>query len=291
MSDILLIGKGFLGEKIHSLFGSSITMETADIVPGTDFFLDVTNPGQCSRAMRKASPETVILTASLAGVDYCERNAEKAFAVNGYGVKNVAEAIREFSPEAKLVYFSTDYAFDGKKGNYNENDSVNPLGVYAKSKVKGEREAMRLDDFLVLRVSTLYGFNSREDKMTYTRMIIENLRAGKKILASKQVTSPTFIDDCARAALALVEKKQCGIFHVAGPESFSRSAWAQKVAESFDLDSGLIEEVAELPGQVAPRPADSSLDTGKLLSAGIKMSPPSVALEKMRGQMEKEGVL
>jgi len=291
LSDFLLIGNGFLGKKIHSLCRDSYKIKTADISDGNDFFLDITNAEQCLKVIRKAGPQTIILTASLAGVDYCERHKKEAFSVNAGGPANIAGAIKEINPEIKLVYFSTDYAFDGKKGNYNENDRANPLGVYAKSKVKGERESIKADDFLILRVSTLYGFNSPDDKRTYTKMIIENLSLREKVLAGKQVTSPTFIDDVANATIKLIEKKECGIFHVAGPKAFSRFDWAHKVAWAFGLDETLIEEIESIPGQVAPRPKDASLNIGKLKAKGIKMDSSTKSLLLMKEQMEKGGVI
>ncbi len=291
LSDILLVGKGFLGQKIYSLYCNDYKIKTAGITEGNDFFLDITNPEQCLKVIRKANPLAIVLTASLSGVDYCEKHSREAFAVNAVGPKNIVNAVREFNPAIKLVFFSTDYVFDGQKGNYDENDMPNPLGVYAKSKLKGERESMKADDFLILRLSTLYGFNSPKDKQTFTRMIIENLSIGEKVFASKQITSPTFIDDAAKATIKLIEKKECGIFHVAGPKAFSRGDWARKVAWAFGLNESLIEEVESVPGQIAPRPKNSSLNIGKLLETGIKMHSSTESLLLMKEQMEKEGVI
>ena len=163
------------------------------------------------------------------------------------------------------------------------------MSVYAKSKLEGEKLVSSLPGHLILRTSTLYGFNHAEDKMNFAKWALTELKAGKGIkVVSDQKTNPTLIDDLAEASARLVELDEEGAFHCVGSEALSRYDFVKKIIEVFGLDASLLEETdSQTFVQKAKRPADSSLNIGKLESKGISMHDCLSGLQEMKRQMEE----
>ncbi len=311
MSKVLVIGAGFLGRKLVEVFSKNgfkveatslrkklnkivFTISAEDggieepLPANLPFSLDITGKKAVEEFFKKSKPEIVILAASLTNVDYCEEHPEEAEKINVEGTKNVIEECKKSN--SKLVFYSTDFVFDGEKGNYSEIDKTKPLCVYAKTKLEGEKlieKNLQKENFLILRTSTLYGFGIDFDKKPFTDWVIESLKSGKKINAVfDQITCPTLIDDLANATLKLVQKKKCGLYHAVGSEAISRFDFAKKIAKIFGLDESLINEIksSEL-FQKAKRPKDSSLGISKLENEGIEMSNVEQGLKEMKRQM------
>ena len=98
--------------------------------------LDITNAVEVSKTISNYSPDYIIHTAAITNVDYCELNTAECEKVNVTGTKNLFDAAKKNGTH--FLFLSTDFVFDGKKGNYKETDKPNPLSVYAKSKLEGE---------------------------------------------------------------------------------------------------------------------------------------------------------
>ncbi|MFH1545319.1 MAG: SDR family oxidoreductase [archaeon] len=281
-----MVGKGFLGEKIKNVFSEKdLQISTAGIEKGCDAVLDLTNREKTIELIKKLNPNTIILTASISNVDYCELHPKEAESVNMLGTRNIVDACKE--TKSKLVFFSTDYVFDGAKGKYNEEDSCNPINHYGKTKEEGEKIVKELEDSLILRPSTLYGFNSLDDKNTFVKFVVKQISQNQEVSASTQITSPTLIDDLADATLNLIEKNAKGVFHTAGSEAISRYDLAKKIAEIFSLDESKIKKVDLIPGAKARRPENSSLDIKKLTEEEISMSTIELGLKKLKFQLKE----
>lgn len=290
MKKVLLIGVGFLGEKLLPLFQKNGFEVKGTSIDGKNFLkLDIVDKISVEKVFQNFLPNIVILTASLTNVDYCEEHPAEAQKVNVDGVENVAEACKKFN--SKLVFYSTDFVFDGEKenGNYSENDKVNPLSVYGKTKLEAEKrigEIFPEKNFLILRTSTLYGFGKNFDKKPFTDWVVESLKAGKSInVVSDQITCPTLTDDLANATLRLVRKNKNGLYNVVGSEAISRFGFAKKIAKVFELDSELILEIdSSKLLQKAKRPKNSSLNISKIEIEGIGMSNVEKGLIEMKLQ-------
>ena len=143
---VLVTGaSGMLGSDLVFL----LTAAGYDVLARPRAELDIADPGQVSRSLRELRPEVVVNCAAFTKVDDCETNA-RAFEVNAEGVANLADACGHAG--AQLVQISTDFVFDGTKGSpYSEDDPVNPVSAYGRSKRAGEEEAMRLPGSLVVR--------------------------------------------------------------------------------------------------------------------------------------------
>jgi dTDP-4-dehydrorhamnose reductase len=243
--------------------------------------MDVTDAAAVSETVRKLKPDWVVHCAAMTGVDSCETNREAAWNVNVDGTKNLVHACR--ASGAAMVYVSTDYVFDGKKGNYKETDVPNPLNYYARTKLAGEMIASTLEKYMVVRSSVIFSAK----KNNFVSWVLESLKAGRTKVVTDQINSPTLAAELAECMLELIAKKAEGVYHAAGAERISRYDFARKIAKDFGADEKLIMPIktAEL-GQKAVRPADSSLDIEKVKRLCIVFSNVDGALRKLKGMKE-----
>ncbi len=295
MRKVLVVGaSGLLGQYMMSTgrdMGLHMTGTYNDTVLADDkemVRMDMTDRDSVARIFQERRPDLVMLCAAMTNVDRCEREPDKAYAVNMEGTLNVAMECR--SADARMAYVSTDYVFNGlKKGRYHEFENPDPLGVYARSKLQGEQVTMDAsEDNLVCRVSVIYGWNRSSGKDNFVTWIIRSLRKGEAIrLYRDQWVSPTYAPAAARDIMELAIKGARGLYHTSGPDCLSRHEIGLMVAEAFDLDPRTISPVdtADMP-LMAARPARSCLSVEK---AEAELHRPMVrmreGLEHMRRHM------
>ena len=270
---ILIIGGGsLLGSALAKVFTISPNTEVIFTYCNQPFdraiFLDITNVNQCQRSISQLDPNCVILVAARTDVDYCELNQNDSFRTNVEGVHNVVKACSG----RKLVYFSTDSIFDGAKGNYRENDLANPINYYSKTKFCGELATQSLDDHLILRICMLYSHTI--DYPKFINWLIRSLSKKTMVsVATDLYSTPTFIDDIAKATFELVQNNLRGIFHVAGASSHSCYEMAGLISSIYGFDKQLITPVtAKELKRTALRPKYSTLNIQKLNDQGISMN-------------------
>lgn len=223
--------------------------------------MDITKKEEVFRVMKKFSPDVIIHTAALTDVDKCEINKKMAHLINVKGTENITKYAANFN--CKLVYISTDYVFDGKKGFYKEEDDTNPINFYGFTKLEGEKiVSQKCDDFIIARTSVVYGL----EKNNFFTWIFENLKKGESIkIIKNQFVSPTLNLDLCEQIIALLKKDSKGYFHTAGGERISRYGFALAIADFFKLNKNLIIPVdMEDIDWIAPRPKDSSLNISKI---------------------------
>ena len=267
MMKVLIIGgSGLLGTKLYELlnekeFDVCATFFQNRIKKNNFFEIDITKKDEIDFLLKKISPDVVVHTAAFTNVDGCEKNKEKALLVNAKGTENIALASEKNN--AKFVYISTDYVFDGMKGCYDENNVVNPINYYGFSKLEGEQAVMKIcSSWVIARTAVLFG----KKKGNFVTWLIDALRSGKKVtIATDQFVSPTVNDDLSEQLTLLIEQDVTGMFHTAGGERLSRYEFALVVADIFDLDKTLIiPSKMEAIQWIAKRPRDSSLDVSKI---------------------------
>ena len=224
--------------------------------------LDKTSFKRVTAAIEQFDPDVVVDTAAFHAVDDCETERELAWDVNASGTRNAAVASDRVG--AQFVYLSTDYVFSGtpSEAPYSESDPVSPCNYYAKTKYAGEQAARIADRATVLRPSVIYGLSS-DNFLTWT---LEKLEAGTQIdIVDDQVSRPTYAPDIARAVVEVAAGGHTGVFHATGPESVSRYDFTLTIAEACGYDPTLVSPTTtEELGQIATRPADSSLDSTRL---------------------------
>lgn len=217
---------------------------------------DVADPGS-KEILRTCRPDLVIHTAAYTDVDGCELNPQKAYRVNALGTKHVAEACKAL--DVPMVYISTDYVFDGKKGKpYTESDAPNPINIYGRSKLEGERFIRSLlEPFYIIRTAWLYGRGGRN----FVKTILQKAQRGEVVrVVDDQVGSPTYSRDLAKAMACLIEGAPFGTYHLTNSGSCSWYEFAERIFALAGLrGSDLIPIPSQELGRPAPRPSYSVL--------------------------------
>lgn len=275
---ILVLGaSGMLGNDLVKTLG------LRHEVIGKDFNdFDITNKEITREKILDINPQIVVNSAGFTNVDGCETEVEKAFLVNADGAKNVALACEE--GKIKLVYISTDYVFDGKKGeSYLEDDTPTPLNIYGKSKLKGEQYIKEItEDFLIVRTEWLYGKKGKNFVST-----ILNLAGVEKELkvVDDQIGSPTYTKDLAYAIGVLLEHNLKGVYHVTNRGICSWYQFALKILELGHIEGTKVTPVSsDIYNRPAKRPAFSALNCSKFeKETGLTLRPWEDALREDAG--------
>lgn len=210
-------------------------------------------------ALRASGARAVLHAGAMTDVDACERDPERAWAVNVGGSEQVARACRALP--ARLVAISTDYVFDGECGPYGEDDLPNPRGVYARTKRAGEEAALLLaPDRAVARVAVVYSGRPGA-KATFATQIVEKLSRGEPVKAfSDQRVSPTLAGNAAEMTLELLlETDYQGVLHASGATVLDRVEFAQRVARRFGLQGEIVPVRTAEVKLPAPRPLRGGL--------------------------------
>jgi dTDP-4-dehydrorhamnose reductase len=291
MSNHLIIGaSGQVGEYLMRGAASAgfTAVGTYQSHPVADFQrLDIRRPAEVQALMTALRPSVVYLPASLANVDYCELHPAEGFAVNVEGVRHVVRQANEVG--AKLIYFSSDYVFDGQAGPYREDDSANPVCEYGRQKLLAEHHvALHAQNYVIVRTTVVYGWERQGKNFIYR--LLDTLKAGRILkVPVDQVGSPTYAPNLAQAVVELALGDAQGAYHVAGPQRANRYEFACEAAHVFGLDKGQIEAVATSDlGQTAARP----LDAGMLMDkASAKLTIPLVGYQEgLRAMASERGM-
>jgi dTDP-4-dehydrorhamnose reductase len=278
---VLVTGaKGQLGVELLEVLGQDHDVVGLDLPE-----LDITKP-EATRVIADARPAWVVHAAAWTDVDGCERDPARALLVNGEGTRRVAEACRAVG--AGVVYLSTDYVFDGRKGApYVETDPVSPLSAYARSKVAGE-EAVRAvaPRWAIVRTAWLFGVSGKN----FVKTIVEKAAVGGPLrVVDDQVGSPTYARDLAEAIGQLVSRDLTGTYHLTNAGSCSWYAFTCAIVEEAGLAHVAVAPMttAEL-GRPAPRPAISVLANPAWVASGMRpLRPWREALSAMLADWKK----
>jgi len=252
--------------------------------------MDITDEASVRRAFKQSRPDAVFHCAAMTDVDKCEEDQEAAIKVNSEGTRTISRQAALSS--SYIAYISTDYVFDGAKGNYIESDPTNPVSAYGWSKLLGE-EVVRSSgaDFLIARSSVIYGAQPAMGKVNFALWLLESLRARKPVtLLTDQCVSPTLNTSLAGMLLESFEKHLTGTYHMAGATRVSRYEFGSALAGTFGLDQSLIRAATALDFQgrwKAARPPDSSLDVSKATSI-LQTKPLALndALKELREEID-----
>jgi dTDP-4-dehydrorhamnose reductase len=227
-----------------------------------DLTVDITEKEQTLKSIVTTAPRVVVHTAAETDVDRCETDQDLAQRINVGGTANIAAACARVG--AKLILISTDYVFDGLKGNYSETDTPNPISYYGLTKLEAEKiVASASSESLTIRSSVLYGWHP--SKLNFATWILKGLHEHQTLkVVNDHINSPTFADNLAEAIRKAIEQDSQGVLHVAGSERITRFDFARRIARQFDLDERFLSPVkmSDL-NWIAKRPRDSSLSVGK----------------------------
>jgi dTDP-4-dehydrorhamnose reductase len=275
---LVIGGGGQLGSKIieqgrerHSLYATYLT-KSPFLDSSRVYQVDKTNEKSIQEVIAKIKPDVVIDTAALHNVDRCETNKEEAHLVNTVGTRTIAKACKTHG--AKMVFVSTDYVFDGKKGLYQETDQPTPINYYGQSKLDGEQAIKEeCEKHAITRTSVIYSWvsaNSSQSSsgkpLNFVMWATQKLRKGEPMnIVNDQYSSPTLADSLAEALIKICEDDVIGLYHIAGKTRINRYDFTVKLAEKMGYNTSLIKPVSSSSfKQIAERPMDSSLKVEKI---------------------------
>ena len=241
--------------------------------------LDITDADKVMEVVREVKPDAIVHCAAWTNVDGAEdpANLEVVRAVNVEGTRNLALAAKEV--DAKFVYISTDYVFDGSGKRPWEPDDKNyaPINVYGQSKLDGELEVSGiLDKYFIVRIAWVFGRNGKN----FIKTMIEVGKNHDVVkVVDDQIGTPTYTVDLARLLVDMIETDKYGYYHVTNEGGYI--SWADFTEEIYK-DAGMdvkvervsTEEYEKIAGKtVAKRPFNSRLDKTKLVKNGFKPLP------------------
>ncbi|MGC1645824.1 MAG: dTDP-4-dehydrorhamnose reductase [Candidatus Sulfotelmatobacter sp.] len=260
MKAIVLGASGLLGKALMREW-------TGDEVVGlTSRDADIRDAGKLGEVLEKARPDWIVLAAAYTNVDECESHPDLAMAVNRDGPVNVAQAAERI--DAKLLFISSDYVFDGKKTSpYEAGDARNPQSVYGRSKAEAEVRLLEiLPDCCIARTSWLFGtggkcFPDTILKLAATRPALD--------VVDDQRGCPTYSVDLSRAIIGLCRNQAGGIVHVTNAGNCSWFEFAQEIVKGEGLANDVRPVSSQQMARLAPRPAFSVLSPKSLRNYGI----------------------
>lgn len=272
MRTLIFGAKGQLGKDLLTVFDREGEVAGHDLPE-----VNVADEVALQPLVKAFAPTVIINAAAYTDVDGAEDNLEAAFLANEVGARNVAEIAAYF--DVPVVYFSTDYVFDGKKGApYTPDDPIAPVGVYGKTKAAGEAAVRKASPrHYIVRTAWLYGPGGNNFIEKILRAAAQ--KPALKVVAD-EVGSPTHTWDLAEATLALVKRRAFGTCHAANTGACSRFELAQAAFALAEVTTPLEPcSSSEFPSKVA-RPTYSVLDSSKLEQVtGHAMRPWRKALQ------------
>jgi dTDP-4-dehydrorhamnose reductase len=250
--------------------------------------LDLRDCEEVRSVLHSVRPDVVLCPAADPNVEFCEAEPIATRQVNVDGLQNLLAETAEAG--ALLVYFSSEYVFDGKRGTYSETDACNPLNEYGRQKLECEhRIAAQLDRYIIGRISGVYGWEKQ--RKNFVVRVIESLMSGQSFqVPCDQMVTPTYAPNLARVAHRLVESGQQGLFHLSGSLPLLRTEFAQLIADVFDLDVSFLRPVptAKL-GLRAVRPLSAGLRIDKVQGLlDFPVAGPREGLEAMRRELNRQ---
>ena len=255
---IVVIGsRGQLGSNLVD----ALNAEKHEVVPLQRTDIECCDPESVQLVLERVEPEVVVNCAALTDVDMCQDRPEDAFRINALGALYVAQCCARVG--SLCVYTSTDFVFDGEKGDpYTEDDCPNPTNVYGASKLVGEMLTRQASpECLIVRMSSLFGKSrTQHTSRNFVDRVIEKARIGEALRIVDDIwMSPTYAWDASRALEWLVRQRATGIFHLTNA---GRCSWYEFAERIFHL-VGLSPVFEAIPSREyryrARRPRDSSL--------------------------------
>ncbi len=263
----------------HTAVGSDIQKTYSGVADGSAatkapyIQLDITDEKAVKETIERIKPDAIIHCAAWTAVDAAEEeeNRPKVKAINAGGTRYIAEAAR--AVDAKMLYLSTDYVFNGKGERPWQPDDKDyaPLNFYGETKLEGEKAVTSiLDKWFVVRIAWVFGLNGKNLTMVGVGKTHDSVR-----VVDDQIGTPTYTRDLARLLVDMVETEKYGFYHATNEGGYT--SWADLAEEAYRA-AGMNVRVnrvttAEYGLSKAARPENSRLDKSKLAENGFTPLP------------------
>ena len=236
--------------------------------------LDITDESAVHKYITEYNPDVVMHNAAWTAVDKAEQMPEKVYQVNALGPKYIAEACKKIN--AKMVYISTDYVFDGKgESQFEVDDPKNGLSVYGKTKSQGEDfVTSTISNYFIVRISWVFGFNGNNFVKTMLKL---GSRMSEINVVCDQIGSVTYTYDLAKLLCDMIETDKYGIYHATNEGMISWADFATEIMKQANLACKVnhvtTEEYKRLVPNQADRPLNSRMSKKSLDNAGFNRLP------------------
>lgn len=260
---VFIIGaSGLVGSHCLNVFKSNkvevIGTHFTYVVNDTIYF----NPldDKCIDYMQEFKPDVIIHCGALTNVDYCEENINESYRLTVESTKKIVDYC-SFN-DCKLVYFSTDYVFDGFDGPYKEIALVQPINVYGMHKLRAETLVTQLKNYIIARITNVYGEEERNKNFISRLIIVLNSNEKKEIkLPIDQFATPVYAGDVAKMIYLLVQNNKNGIYNLSSNDYYNRFSLANKIKSYYPEKNNLklIPVITSELNQKARRPLEGGL--------------------------------
>jgi len=213
------------------------------------------------KLLEKEKPDVLVNTMGYSNIDFCELNKSDTEMLHVEVTEKICKLCENIG--TKQIFLSSDYVFDGEKGNYSEDDVPNPVNYYGLSKLKAEQLILKNPINTIIRTSVIYDWDYRA---RFFNSVIKNLQNNQEINATTDVyNSVTFLDNLVESIFKVITLNQNGIFHVVDSACVNRFEFAEMIAKIFRLDKNLIKTVSvqDEPKNIAKRPKNACLNNSK----------------------------
>lgn len=243
-----------------------------ELVSGTSHAeADIADEKAMRAILTAAEPNVVVNAAAFTDVDACETQQELAFRANAQGPRNLAIICRDL--DIPLMHISTDYVFDGEKAEpYIEEDEPNPLSVYGRSKLQGEREVQdNLDRSWVVRVCGVFG----PYRNNFVSLVVDMGKKGNPLkIVKDQRLAPTYTFDAAAGIGRILRRGPYGTYHLTNQGFTTRLEFAGEILRQAGFENMQVIPISsEETKRPAKRPQNSQLENGRLKREGIELLP------------------
>lgn len=252
-------------------------------------YLDLKNPNISKLNLNLKEIESAIICSAITNIDECKKNADESYQTNVIGMKKLLNQL--FNEGIKPLFFSSDYVFNGERGNYSEEDKTNPCTVYGDQKktIEDYLLGQKNKEYLIVRISKNFGLEYKDNTMltTWFNQLLndETLRCAKD-----QIFSFTYVVDTVRAISTALDIKLNGLYNIASPKAYSRLELATKLKGQLGIKKGnivscLLKDFKFLDN----RPMDISLNVNKFIKrTDFKFTSMEECIERLRSLKEKK---
>ena len=232
--------------------------------------MDITDSNSVERVITKVKPDAVIHCAAYTAVDAAEENKELCMKVNAGGTENIAKVCKEI--DAKMIYISTDYVFDGEgERPWKPEDGRAPLNVYGQSKYEGELAVEKyLEKYFIVRIAWVFGVNGNN----FIKTMLKLGEAKDEIsVVNDQIGSPTYTYDLARLLVDMVESDKYGKYHATNEGLCTWYEFACEIFKQAGVEVKVEPVTSDMFPSKAKRPHNSRMEKSKLDENGFVRLP------------------